>query len=67
MAQVTCIVIDHEIFSTVIRNAPLLLNVQKLHFLKYVTATTSTGKLFHSLPRNGATAELCSGKINVAY
>jgi hypothetical protein len=35
-------------------------------FLAKVTAT-STGKLFDSLPRNDAVAELCSGKFNVAY
>jgi hypothetical protein len=28
---------------------------------------TSTGKLFDSLPRKNAVAELCSGKFNVAY
>jgi hypothetical protein len=28
---------------------------------------TSTGKLFDSMPRNEAVAELCSGRFNVAY
>jgi hypothetical protein len=56
-------VIDHEILSSAIRTVPLLWHVQK--FLQKEIAT-STGKLFDSLPRNYAVAELRSGKFNVA-
>jgi hypothetical protein len=59
-------VIDHEIFSTIIRTAPLLLYVQKFQFLAKVKAT-NTGKLLDSLSRNDAVTELCSGKYNVDY
>jgi hypothetical protein len=43
-AQVTFVVIDHEIFSTVIRTVLLLWYVQKFQFLAKVKST-STGKL----------------------
>jgi hypothetical protein len=59
-------VIDHEIFSKVIRTVPLLWYVQKFQFFAKVKAT-STGKLLDSLPRNDAVAELCSGEFNVTY
>jgi hypothetical protein len=49
VVQVIFVVIDHEILSTVIQIVPLLWNVQKLHFLAKVKAT-STGKLLDSLP-----------------
>jgi hypothetical protein len=65
MAQVTFVVIDHEILSTVICTAPLLWHVQKFQFLAKLKAT-STGKLLDGLPRN-AVVELCSGEFNVAY
>jgi hypothetical protein len=60
-AQVTFVVIDREIFSTVIHTLPLL---QKFQFFAKVK-TTSTGNLLDSLPRIEAMAELCSGKFNV--
>jgi hypothetical protein len=56
--QVTFVVIDHEILSTVIRTVALLWYVQK---------ATCTGKLLDSLSRNDAVAELCSGKFSVAF
>jgi hypothetical protein len=59
-------VIDHEIFSMVIRTVPLLWYVQKFQFFAEVKATI-TGKLLDSLPRNDAEAELSSGEFNVAY
>jgi hypothetical protein len=55
--QVTFVVIDHEIFSTVICTVPLLWHLQKFQFLAKVEAI-STGKLLDSLPRNDAVAEL---------
>jgi hypothetical protein len=64
--QVTFVVIDHEIYSMVIRTVSLLWYVQSYQFLVEVKATT-TGKLFESLPRNIAVAELCSGEFNMAY
>jgi hypothetical protein len=62
MVQVTFIVIDHEILSTVIHTVPALWHVQKLS-----VPCLSEGKLLDSLPRNDAMTELCSGKFNVAY
>jgi hypothetical protein len=59
-------VTDHEIFSTVIRNVPLLLHEQKFQLLSKVEAT-STGKLFDSLPRNNVVAEQRSDIFYVAY
>jgi hypothetical protein len=46
--QVTFVVIEHEVFSTVIRTVPLLWYVQKIQFLAKVEAT-DTGKLLDSL------------------
>jgi hypothetical protein len=43
-------------------HVPLLWHVKKLS----VPCKTSTGKLFDSLPKNDAVAELSSGKFNVA-
>jgi hypothetical protein len=60
MVQVT-FMIDHKIFSTVIRTM-----YRSYQFLAKVKAT-STGKLLVSMPRNNAVAELCSGKFKVAY
>jgi hypothetical protein len=63
--QVTFVVIDHEILSTVIYNlCPG--RYRSYQFLAKVKALC-TGKLLDSLPRNNAVAELCSGKFNVAY
>jgi hypothetical protein len=64
--QVTFVVIDHEILSTVIDTVPVLWFVQKFQFLAKLKANC-TCKLLDSLPRNDALAELCSGKFNVAY
>jgi hypothetical protein len=61
--QVTFVVIDLDILSTVIRTVPLLWHVQKFQFLAK-EKVTSSGK---HLPRNGGAAELCSGKFIVAY
>jgi hypothetical protein len=66
MVQVTFVVTDYEIFSTVIRTVRLLLHAEKFQFLTKIKAT-SAGNLFISLSRNGAVAELCSGKFNEAY
>jgi hypothetical protein len=55
--QVIFIVIDQEIFSTVIRIVPLLWYVQMFQFLAKVKAT-STGKLLDNLSRSEAVAEL---------
>jgi hypothetical protein len=62
--QVTFVVIDHEIVSTVIRTEPLLCYVQKFQFLAKVR-TTSAGQLLDSLSRNDSVAELCSSKFNM--
>jgi hypothetical protein len=64
-AQVTFVVIDHEIISTVIRTVPLVWHVQQFQFLAKVKAA-STSKLLDSLPRNDTVVELCSGEFNVA-
>jgi hypothetical protein len=61
-------VIDHEILPTVIRTVPLLLYEHiSNQFLDKEKATSTGGKLLDSMPRNGAMAELCSGKFDVAY
>jgi hypothetical protein len=65
-AQVTFVVNDLEILSTVIRTVPLLWHVQKFQFLAKAKAT-STGKLLDSLPRNNVVIELCSREFSVAY
>jgi hypothetical protein len=65
-AQVTFVVIDHEILSTAIRTVPLLWYVHTFHFLAKGKAT-STGKLLDSLCRKDAVAEMCSDKFNVSY
>jgi hypothetical protein len=64
MVQVTFVVIDHEIFSTVIHTVPL--HIQRFQFLEKVKAT-NTGKLLDCLSRKDAVAELCSGKFKAAY
>jgi hypothetical protein len=48
-AQVTFVVIDHEILCTVIRAVSLFWHVQTFQFIAEVKAT-STGKLLDSLP-----------------
>jgi hypothetical protein len=50
--------IDHEIFTTVIRTVPLFWYVQKFQLFAKVMATT-TAQLLDSLPR--------SSKFNMAY
>jgi hypothetical protein len=59
MVQVTFILINHEILSTVICSVPHLLHVQTK---SVKVKATSTGKLLDSLPRNNAVAKLCSVK-----
>jgi hypothetical protein len=66
VVQFVFVVIDHEILSTVIHTVPLHWHVQKFQYLAKVK-TTSTCKLLDSLVMNGAVAELCSGKFNVAF
>jgi hypothetical protein len=57
-AQVTFVVIDPEILSWVIGTVPLLLHVENAK-----VKATSTGKLFDSLHRNNAVAELFCGLL----
>jgi hypothetical protein len=60
--QVTFVVMDHEIVSTVISTVPLLWHYRSYQFLAEVNAT-STGKLLDNLPRNDAVVELYSDKV----
>jgi hypothetical protein len=67
--QVTFILIDHEILSTVIHTVTqgLCSGIDNSYQFLAKMKATSTGKLLDSLPRNNAATELCSGKSSVVY